>query len=137
VIKQKHPYSLLNSIVALTLLGIYLGVFLTNNLSDFVSFSDHSHEHEICTPELEKDSCHRNVFHNDIEAGCDHKTHFHPPKSNINFYKAVVASHFSPQPLTFEEIHLDIFIQKHIYTEPIILKNFGYSFSQRGPPLTA
>ncbi len=134
--KNKYPYSILKSFAALALLGIYCTVLLVNNLPDFLTHNSDDHQHEFCTPELEKDSCHRNVFHNDEVEGCDHKTHFHPPKSNIDFFKAVVASHFLPKQLTFDALQLDNFIQLYAYKEPFILKNPNYSFSLRGPPFT-
>lgn len=123
---------MLKSFAALALLGVYFTFLTFQNIGVVIEQDDHVHE--ICTPELELDSCHRHVFHDDEISGCDHKDHIHPPKDGKQVLIAVISPHdlsefmvldgcfvLPEQPDNFEE---------HQY----VLNRFYLSSFLRGPP---
>lgn len=125
---------LFRSLVALTLLGVYFAVFLLNNLPEFPLHDHDHHAHEICTPELELDSCHRKVFHNDKIEGCDHNGHIHPPKSTYSLIKAVFSPHIVLEDIQFDPA-TEISFEEPVFPESTPKYFLSYpSISLRGPP---
>ncbi|MCB0652020.1 MAG: hypothetical protein KDC85_12150 [Saprospiraceae bacterium] len=127
-----HFLPLWKSLAALAMLGVYFAFFVLHNLEEILP--QPAHPNEICTPELEKDSCHRRVFHNDIIAGCDHKEHLHPPKHKKDLFKAIVSPHYLPEPLVFRE-DLCINFPDTFFNEDQFKRPASFPcISLRGPP---
>lgn len=61
------------SLLALLLLALYV-----IGTSPVALIHEFAHDHQVLvthSQEQEKDPCHRLVYHNDVEAGCDHDVH--------------------------------------------------------------
>jgi hypothetical protein len=132
MVRKIHIKNIWKSFAALALLGVYFTFLTFQNIGVLIEHEDHVHE--ICTPELELDSCHRHVFHNDKIEGCDHKDHIHPPKDQKKVLTAVVSPHDLPE-FVFPEMFVSKPETSSIFVEhQLILDRFYLSSYFRGPP---
>jgi hypothetical protein len=127
-----HIKNIFKSFAPLVMLGVYF-VFLTfQNIGIVLERADHAHE--ICTPELELDSCHRHVFHNDDIKGCDHKDHIHSPKDQQLLLTAVVSPHEFAEYILLDDCFVQPIKQNSFSTHQYILNRLYLSHYFRGPP---
>ncbi|KAA3622581.1 MAG: hypothetical protein DWQ02_25825 [Bacteroidetes bacterium] len=127
-----HLKNMLKSFAALAMLSVYFTFLTFQNYGIILERADH--DHEICTPELELDSCHRHVFHHDEFNGCDHKDHIHPPKKNKQYLKAVVSPHPLQAEILLENIHTDPVIENSFSENQFYLNRSYLTQFLRGPP---
>lgn len=127
-----HLKNMLKSIVAMAMLGVYFTFLTFQNYGIVLEHADH--DHEICTPELELDSCHRHVFHHDEVNGCDHKDHIHPPKENKKYLKAVVSPHPVQVDILLDNDHSDLAIENSFSENQFYLNRSYLTQFLRGPP---
>jgi len=133
---QKSTYSkIMRSLAVAMLLGSYLSAFLFSELHSVLSH-DHSHTHESCSVEAEKDPCHRLIFHNDFQGECEHEGgHFHSPKHECELCDALIAQFDFPK-ITTTDIEIFKSESPDITFEEKIIIHFSYpSILLRGPPV--
>jgi hypothetical protein len=120
------------STVAVLVFGIYLSADILNNLHGH--FVHKKQAEVICTQELEENSCHRTVFHQDKASGCEHGTHFLPSELNCEICALVLHRHvLAKSEVSTQSFSWEIpFIQ---FSNPNrIDTTFVVSYLLRGPP---
>lgn len=112
---------------------LLLAVFSLQVVYVLLKNSDHHHhDHTLHTLEEELNPCHRTIFHNDLDHGCDHKNHFGEKQDDCAFCKYYNVNYFELK-IDFLDINFNFEINRLDYI------NFSYNRPQlitqtRGPP---
>lgn len=113
---------------------LLLLLYLTGNVQ-VESFHElfHSFERALHSQEEEKDPCHRAIYHDEKEKGCEHKTHFTPIKKcplchvvPFNDQHVATVDSFDPAR-SFETFYLS----RYIISLPVL----EITLPARAPPL--
>lgn len=127
---KRKPTSKLGSILTLVLLLVYAASALRLN-------SIHQLFHaekitELHSAEKESDPCHKNIYHQQKESGCEHKSHI-TENTKCNFceysggFKEILSDRLNPT-VSFAALNPDSFYKEEIYLL------YLYRGEGRGPP---
>lgn len=131
--KQQKHHRVFLSIFAVLVFSIYLSADLLNSLHS--SLLHQQITEEGCTLEQEENTCHRAIYHQDVENGCDHTEHFVPQVVDCALCSIILHRH------TFLKAEISLIQNIEIVStisrlEPTTSpKPFHYSYLLRGPPI--
>ncbi|NOT36286.1 MAG: hypothetical protein HOP11_02785 [Saprospiraceae bacterium] len=117
-------------------LGILLCVIVGLHSFYAIIKSNHKHHHSVVqhTDLQESDPCHRAIYHNDKEAGCQHKGHLGDEEDTCKFCNEYVSVEFIFTNLN-EHLNLNYFNDKiKLHVASLLLIEIHFTFP-RGPPL--
>ena len=123
---------------AARILIVILGFVYTSAL--FVSYIHTYFAHqkvaqEVCSLENEKDPCHRSIYHQDVENGCDHDTHLIVPVVNCEQCLFIVTSHVADHKVyKLKKIENPDISNNPYYSQDFINNPLTDNYL-RGPPL--
>ena len=118
------------------LAAFMLVIYATGTISvDVIHHTLHDHASvELHSGEIEKDSCHRTLYHDDGTNGCDHKAHF----------KATAKCKYSHVVFQSLQLIAPQTVSKEVFKDLLVLFSYQLSVLEspsraqplRGPPTT-
>lgn len=114
------------------LLGVYLWADLASSLHSYFAYQEQTET--VCTPENEKDSCHRTVYHHDAANGCSHSLHLIEPVVKCDLCSILFSEHIVPTKCDLKGITIAHVPTIPVLKEQLITNPTCAAHSLRGPP---
>lgn len=132
MIRQGLFRNLLGSLIAISLLGLYLSADLVGSLHSF--FVHEEPTEVVCTLENEKDACHRTIYHHDTKTGCEHPTHLTKPIKSCELCSILLTHHVMPAKKTLKGVSIIQVPVIPVLEARLVLNPACAAHGLRGPP---
>lgn len=124
----------MRSLPVALLLSTYVFMICYDSLHPFFSHDHQAHAHETCSAEMDKNLCHKKVYHHDSNVDCHHGTHLHNPTHDCSLCDALVSISILPKEKI--SVSQQLIPSNAIVTteEMLVFKYFHALTNPRGPP---